>query len=105
MVKSYRGQEIDMEKLIASQGDTMSLGTTNLNGRGDEVKHGKVVKTRAERLKEYLEKFPNRQAKVNLADDKFSEKVESEVNQASQFEEIRKAFPKRRNAEPKNEEE
>ena len=32
MVKSYRGVEVDMEKIIKQQGDTMSLGNTKLNG-------------------------------------------------------------------------
>ena len=52
MVKSYRGQEVDLNKIVKDQGDNMSLGNTKLNGRGDIVNHGKVVKSTEERLQE-----------------------------------------------------
>ena len=91
MVRSYRGQEVDMDKIVQQQGEAMSLGNTRLNGRGDEVVHGKVVKTRAERLKEYLKNHPiKKEASVNLAEDEFSKKVEKEIEQSNPFEEIKR---------------
>ena len=91
MVRSYRGQEVDMDKIIQQQGETMSLGNTHLNGRGDEVRHGQIVKSRAERLKEYLKNHPiKKEASVNLAEDDYSKKVEKEIEQTNPFEEIKK---------------
>lgn len=91
MVKSYRGKEVNMDKIIQQQGSAMSLGNTNLNGFGDEIKHGKIVKTRAERLQEYLKNKPiKKEASVNLADDKTSEEIEKEVAQNTDFDEIKR---------------
>ena len=111
MVKSYRGVEVDMEKIIKQQGDTMSLGNTKLNGRGDVVKHGKIVETRAERLKKWLETHKSEQATVNLAEDKESKKLEEEIAKQTFEETKRVAKPKARftpnveeNTEPKVEE-
>ena len=102
MVRSYRGQDVDMEKLIKQQGDTMSLGNTKLNGRGDVVKHGKIVETRAERLEKWLATHKTEQAKVNLAEDKNSKKLEEEI--AKQAFEESKRVAKTKKSEPKVEE-
>ena len=91
MVKSYRGKEVNMDKIIQQQGSAMSLGNTNLNGFGDEIKHGKVVKSRAERLQEYLKNHPiKKEASVNLADDKSSEAIEKEIAQNTNFDDVKK---------------
>lgn len=98
MVKSYRGQEVDLNKLAAEQGKTMSLGNTNLNGQGDIVRHGKVVKSRAERLAEWLDSHKE-STSVNFAEDAFSKKVEENLIKKNAFEEEKRvAKPKK---EPK----
>ena len=107
MVKSFRGQDVDMEKLANQQGDTMSLGNTSLNGRGDVVKHGKVTETRAERLKKWLETHSVEQATVNLAEDIESKKLEEEIAKQTFDETKRVAKPKRpfeQKIQPKTEE-
>lgn len=95
MVKSYRGQDVDMEKLVKQQGNNMSLGNTKLNGKGDIVKHGKVVETRAERLEKWLASHKSEQAKVNLAEDKNSKKLEDEIAKQAFEESKRVAKPKK----------
>ena len=97
MVKSFRGQDVDMEKLANQQGDTMSLGNTNLNGRGDVVKHGKVVESRAQRLAKWMETHKVERATVNLAEDKESKKLEEEIAKQSFEETKRVAKPKKIN--------
>lgn len=105
MVRSYRGQEVDLNRIIKEQGKTMALGNTNLNGRGDIVKHGKVVKTREERLEEWM-KSHKEEANINLAEDKSTSKIEEELARANTFEETKRvAKPKKQNTEtPKVEE-
>ena len=90
MVRSYRGKEVDMGKLIQQQGEAMSLGNTHLNGKGDEVINGEIVKTREQRLKEWLSNHSKKEASVNLADDDYSKNVEKEIEQTNPFEEIKK---------------
>jgi len=102
MVRSFRGVQVDMEKLINQQGDAMSLGNTKLNGRGDVVKHGKIVETRAERLKKWLELHKEERATVNLAEDKETKKVEEEIAKQSFEETKRVARPRKNNAEKIN---
>lgn len=100
MVRSYRGQDVDMEKLIKQQGDNMSLGNTKLNGRGDIVNHGKIVETRAERLEKWLANHKTEQAKVNLAEDKNSKKAEDELAKQAFEENKRVAKPKKPFTQP-----
>ena len=95
MVRSYRGQEVDLNRIAAEQGKTMSLGNTNLNGQGDIVKHGKVVKSRAERLEEWM-KSHKETTSVNFAEDNFSKKVEENIVKKNAFEEEKRvAKPKK----------
>ena len=103
MVKSYRGQEVDLNKIVREQGDNMSLGNTNLNGRGDIVKHGKVVKSRAERLEEWMKSHKSESTSVNMANDGKLEGFEEEIARVNTFEDKKVAKPKK-NIEPKNEE-
>ena len=103
MVKSYRGQEVDLNKIVREQGDNMSLGNTNLNGRGDIVKHGKVVKSRAERLEEWMKSHKSESTSVNMANDGKLEGFEEEIARVNTFEDKKVAKPKK-NIEPKIEE-
>jgi len=100
MVKSFRGQNVDMEKLMNQQGDAMSLGNTKLNGRGDVVKHGKIVETRAQRLAKWMENHKTERATVNLAEDKESKKLEEEIAKQS-FEETKRVAKPKKSFEPK----
>jgi len=103
MVRSYRGAEVDMEKIIKQQGDTMSLGNTKLNGRGDVVKHGKIVETRAERLKKWMETHKTEQATVDLAKDRESKKLEEEIAKQA-FDETKRVAKPKKTFEQKTEE-
>lgn len=103
MVKSFRGIEVDMNKIIDVQGDIMSLGNTKLNGRGDVVKHGKIVETRSERLKKWIETHKLEQATVNLAEDKESKKIEEQIAKQS-FEETKRVAKPRPKFTPNIEE-
>ena len=95
MVKSYRGQEVDLNRIIKEQGDAMALGNTHLNGRGDLVKHGKVIKTKEERVKEWNETHPMEQAKADISYDKNMQGFEEEMSKQNAFEEKRVAKPKK----------
>lgn len=95
MVKSYRGQEVDLNKIIKSQGDNMSLGNTHLNGRGDIIKNGKVVKTRAERLEEWMRSHKSESTSVNMANDGKLEGFEEEIARVNAFEDKKVAKPKK----------
>lgn len=103
MVKSYRGQEVDLNKLIKEQGNNMSLGNTNLNGRGDIVKHGEVVKTREERLNEWM-KSHKEETSINLSEDGSSTKIEEDLVKSNTFEENKRIAKPRNKIEPKVEE-
>lgn len=98
MVKSYRGQEVDMNKIVKEQGNNMSVGNTNLNCRGDVVKNGVVVKSREERLAEWM-KTHKETSSVNLAEDKNSKKIEEEMAKQS-FEENKRVAKPRKPAVP-----
>ena len=102
MVKSYRGQEVDLNKIVKDQGDNMSLGNTKLNGRGDIVNHGTVVKSREERLQEWMASH-KQTTSVNLAEDINSKKIEDELSKNTSFEDKRVARVKK-NTEPNIEE-
>lgn len=57
MVKSFRGKEFNMIELATKNSANMSIGNVRMNGRGDLIgADGKVVKTREEQIKEYMEK-------------------------------------------------
>lgn len=56
MARSYRGQEVNMEALAKKNEETVALGRSKLNARGDKLgRGGKIVKTKEERLAEYYE--------------------------------------------------
>lgn len=95
MVKSYRGQEVDLNRIIKEQGNAMTLGNTSLNGRGDLVRHGKIVKTKEQRVKEWNETHPMERAKADISYDKNMEKVEEEMSKQNAFDEKRVAKPKK----------
>lgn len=103
MVKSYRGQEVDLNKIVKEQGDTMSLGNTKLNGRGDIVNHGEIVKSREQRLSEWMNSHKSESSSVNLGKNDNLQGFEEELARANSFEEKKVAKPKKI-IEQKNEE-
>ena len=71
MVKSFRGVEVDMNKLAKKYEKTIALGNAHFNGKGDLIgRGGKIIKTREEQLKEYSEaNVKTQQGTVMLSDD------------------------------------
>lgn len=105
MVKSYRGQEVDLNRIIKEQGKTMALGNTNLNGQGDLVKHGKIIKTKEQRNKEWNETHSYERAVEDLSKDNSLQGFEEELARANAFEETKRVAKPRKNIEPKINEE
>lgn len=87
--KTAMGQPIDIDMLRLANEHTISIGNTKTNARGDQLgQGGKVVKTRAQIMKEYhrLDKgmpvdmpIAESAAKVIVPDD-LSEKIEIPVS-------------------------
>jgi len=56
MAKSFRGQQVDMDKLVLTNQQSIAIGNANMNARGDIIgKGGKIIKTREEQNKEFHE--------------------------------------------------
>lgn len=91
MVRSYRGREVDMNKLAKEYEKTIALGNGHMNGRGDKVANGQVVKTREEILAET--KPAKQMGSVNLKSDT-STSIEKEIKDIE--EEYNPATPKKK---------
>lgn len=67
MAKSYRGKEVDMQRVALENQKTIAIGNVKYNARGDLLgKGGKIEKTREEMIKEYYEASPTVESKVSL---------------------------------------
>jgi len=68
--KTARGREFNMAAFSAQQGDTIAVGNTLRNARGDVVdKYGKVIKTAKEIQEAYYNRNPNAVKKVSIKED------------------------------------
>jgi len=68
--KTARGREFNMAAFSAQQGDTIAVGNTLRNARGDVVdKYGKVVKSAKEIQEAYYNRNPNAVKKVSIKED------------------------------------
>lgn len=67
MVKSYRGKEVDMNRISKENEDSIALGNMRVNARGDKLgRGGKVIKTNEERVRDYYSNNPKGVKKVDL---------------------------------------
>ena len=56
MIRSHRGEMIDMSALMTSNIDTIAVGNATMNARGDVVnKRGEIVKSRSEIVQDYYQ--------------------------------------------------
>ncbi len=56
MIRSHRGEMIDMSALMTSNIDTIAVGNATMNARGDIVnKRGEVIKSRSEIVQDYYQ--------------------------------------------------
>lgn len=53
MAISFRGKTVDMVSLAKKNEKNIALGNAGMNGRGDIIEHGKVVKTREEYIADW----------------------------------------------------
>lgn len=68
--RSARGVMVDMEALILQQENTIAVGNTNMNARGDLLgRGGQVVKTRDEVVQEYYAANPNAVRQVSIKEE------------------------------------
>lgn len=68
--KTARGREFNMAAFSAQQGDTIAVGNTLRNARGDVIdKYGKVIKTAKEIQEAYYNRNPNAVKKVSIKED------------------------------------
>lgn len=59
-MKSYKGKEVNVNKIFEEQAKTMAIGNMRINARGDVIGvGGKIVKTREQLENEYVDKNPN----------------------------------------------
>lgn len=59
-MKSYKGREVNVNKIFEEQAKTMAIGNMRINARGDVIGiGGKIVKTREQLENEYVDKNPN----------------------------------------------
>lgn len=59
-MKSYKGREVNVNKIFEEQSKTMAIGNMRINARGDVIGiGGKIVKTREQLENEYVDKNPN----------------------------------------------
>lgn len=79
MVKTFRGQEIDMIKLAKEYENTVALGNGHMNGRGDVLSEGNVVKTREEVLAETKSASVTKVGQVNMKENAIKEMVSESV--------------------------
>lgn len=67
MVKSYRGKDVDMQKIFIKNEKSVAVGNVQRNARGDHLgKGGQVIKTVEELTKEYYEANPTAETDVSL---------------------------------------
>lgn len=67
MVKSYRGNEVDMVALAKKYEKNLALGNMNSNGRGDKIgKGGVILKSREEILKDAKESLVTKVSSVSF---------------------------------------
>lgn len=75
--KTARGREFNMAAFSAQQGDTIAVGNTLRNARGDIIdKTGKVIKTAKEVQEAYYNRNPNAVKKVSIKEDGTLPKVD-----------------------------
>jgi len=78
--KTARGREFNMAAFSAQQGDTIAVGNTLRNARGDVIdKYGKVIKTAKEIQEAYYNRNPNAVKKVSIKEDGTLPTVDVEV--------------------------
>lgn len=59
-MKSYKGRDVNVNKIFEEQAKTMAIGNIRINARGDVIGiGGKIVKTREQLENEYVDKNPN----------------------------------------------
>lgn len=106
MVKSFRGVEVDINKLAKKYEKTIALGNAHFNGKGDLIgRGGKVIKTREEQLKEYTEaNVKTQQGTVMLSDDGSENELLPTVEESSSPSVKRGRKPKEENVDKEDKE-
>lgn len=67
-MRTYRGKEINLQRILEDGAKTIAAGNMRVNGRGDLIgRGGKIVKTREQLELEYVSKHPN-MAKLKVED-------------------------------------
>jgi hypothetical protein len=51
--RTNRGQLVDFDKLLTKQGDVPALGNMRVDGKGNQVENGVLVKTADQRVREH----------------------------------------------------
>jgi hypothetical protein len=72
-----QGREIDMEAMRAKNELTVAVGNVNINARGDQLKGGRIVKSRDQVVAEYYETNPNATPRQNLVNSNVIPQVEN----------------------------
>lgn len=66
MAWSYRGKFVDMVSLAKKHENSVALGNAHMNGRGDILEHGQVVKSREEQLADWYASHTTTKSTQNL---------------------------------------
>lgn len=69
MVRTMRGQFVDMARLAAENATKIALGNASMNARGDIISHsGTIIKTQEQITREYNASNPKAVRQVALRD-------------------------------------
>jgi len=96
MVRTARGNLVDMNQLFMDNQKGIALGNASLNARGDKVKNGKVVKTVEERRAEYEQSNERVTKTVSVGVDskKIEEILKKDVEELTSMTPVKKTEPK-----------
>jgi len=59
LYQTARGKKVDMEAMILKNEHAQALGNASMNARGDIIKNGKILKSRADVVQEYYQSNPS----------------------------------------------
>jgi hypothetical protein len=71
-----QGRDVDMEAMRTKNELAVAVGNVNVNARGDQIKGGRVVKSRDQVVSEYYDTNPNAVPRQTPVETKVEPKVE-----------------------------
>lgn len=92
MAISYRGKPVDMVSLAKKYEKSIALGNAHMNGRGDILEHGKVVKTREEQLADWYANHTTIKSTQNLKENMDTDTQEVQEDKVSKGKKVRPKY-------------